>query len=120
MAGPPVIDRRTTATRLTTLSVAVIVAFCALAVGFWYFQVVENATYLRMAENNHLRRLSLRAPRGVLFDRDGTLLVENRDAFTISILREHSADLDQTIHRLSAAAGVDELQVRETIRRHRG
>jgi len=120
MAGPPVIDRRTAATRLTVLSVAVVAAFCALAVAFWYFQVIENATYMRMAENNHLRRLSLRAPRGVLFDRDGTLLVENRDAFTISILREHSADLDQTIHRLSAAAGVDELQVRETIRRHRG
>ena len=120
MAGPPVVDRRTTATRLAALSVAVVAGFCALAVAFWYFQVVENATYVRMAENNHLRKLSLRAPRGVLFDRSGTLLVENRDAFTISILREHSADLDQTIRRLSAAAGVDEQQVRETIRRHRG
>jgi len=93
MAGPPVVDRRTTATRLAALSVAVVAGFCALAVAFWYFQVVENATYVRMAENNHLRKLSLRAPRGVLFDRSGTLLVENRDAFTISILREHSADL---------------------------
>ena len=69
-----------------------------------------------MAENNHQRRLSLRAPRGVLFDRDGTLLVENRDAFTISILREHSANLDQTIRRLAAATGVDEQRMRETIR----
>jgi len=120
MAGPSLVDRRTTAARLTALSVTVVAVFCALAVAFWYFQVIENATYLRMAENNHLRRLSLRAPRGVMFDRDGTLLVENRDAFTISILRENSADLDQTIRRLSAAAGVDEQQVRETIRRHRG
>ena len=46
-------------------SVAVVAAFCALAVAFWYFQVVENTTYVRMAENNHLRKLSLRAPRGV-------------------------------------------------------
>jgi penicillin-binding protein 2 len=120
MAGPSLVDRRTTAARLTALSVTVVAVFCALAVAFWYFQVIENATYLRMAENNHLRRLSLRAPRGVMFDRDGTLLVENRDAFTISILRENSADLDQTIRRLSAAAGVDEQQVRDTIRRHRG
>ena len=120
MAELPLLDRRKTAARLTALWVAVIAAFCALAVAFWYFQVIENATYVRMAENNHLRKLSLRAPRGVLFDRDGELLVENRDAFTISILREHSADLDRTIQRLSAAAGVGEQQVRETIRRHRG
>ena len=102
MADAPVTDRRTTTTRLTALSVTVVVVLCALAVAFWYFQVVENAAYVRLAENNHVRRLALRAPRGVLFDRDGTLLVENREAFTISILREHSGRLDDTIRRLAA------------------
>jgi penicillin-binding protein 2 len=113
-------DRRVTTVRLTALSALVIVAFCLLAVAFWYFQVIENATYVRMAENNHVRRLWLRAPRGVLFDRDGTVLVENREAFTISILREHSANLDQTVRRLAEATGVDDQQIRETMRRHRG
>ena len=120
MADPPVIDRRKTAGRLTALSVTVIVVFCALAVAFWYFQVIERATYARMAENNHLRKLALRAPRGVLFDRGDKLLVENREAFTISILREHSANLGQTIELLARATGVTEQEIRETIRRHRG
>ena len=120
MAGPLATDRRITPARLTALSALVVVAFCLLAVAFWYFQVIEHATYLRMAENNHVRRLALRAPRGVLFDRDGTLLVENREAFTISILREHSGRLDDTIRRLAAVTGVDEQQIRETMRRHRG
>ncbi len=120
MAGPFATDRRVTAVRLTALSALVVVAFCLLAVAFWYFQVIENATYVRMAENNHVRRLWLRAPRGVLFDRDGTVLVENREAFTISILREHSANLDRTVRRLAEATGVDEQQIRETMRRHRG
>ncbi len=35
-----------------------------------------------MAENNHQRTLALRAPRGVLFDRNGKVLVENRHSFT--------------------------------------
>jgi penicillin-binding protein 2 len=120
MAGPLAPDRRLTAVRLTALSALVSVAFCLLAVAFWYFQVIENATYRRMAENNHVRRLALRAPRGVLFDRHGTLLVENREASTISILREHSANLDETIRRLAAVTGVDEQAIRETVRRHRG
>jgi penicillin-binding protein 2 len=120
MADAPVTDRRTTTARLTALSVTVVVVLCALAVAFWYFQVVENAAYVRLAENNHVRKLALRAPRGVLFDRDGTLLVENREAFTISVLREHSTNLDQTVRRLADATGVDEQQIRDTIRRHRG
>ena len=40
------------------------------------------------ADNNYLRTIPLRAPRGVLFDRNGRVLVENRDSFTIAILRE--------------------------------
>ena len=120
MATPLVTDRRAAAARLTAFSAAVLAVFGALTVAFWYFQVVESAAYVRMAENNHLRKLSLRAPRGVMFDRDGTLLVENRDALTISLLREHSAELDRTIRQVSAATGMGEEQIRETIRRHRG
>jgi penicillin-binding protein 2 len=120
MATGPLIDRRRTILRLMALSVIIMIVFFALAVSFWYLQVVKHATYLEMAENNHLRRLSLRAPRGVLFDRNLHVLVENRDAYTISILREHSLDLDQTIHRLAAATGDDERGIRETVARHRG
>jgi penicillin-binding protein 2 len=102
------------------VSVTIMTVFLALAVSFWYLQVVRHATFLEMAENNHLRRLSLRAPRGVLFDRNRNVLVENRDAYTISILREHSLDLDSTIFRLAAATGEDVRRVRETVARHRG
>jgi penicillin-binding protein 2 len=120
MTPAPAIDRRRTGVRLMALSVIIMTGFLILAVSFWYLQVVEHATYLEMAENNHLRRLSLRAPRGVLFDRKLRVLVENRDAYTISILREHSLDLEQTIRRLAAATGQDESRIRETVARHRG
>ena len=73
-----------------------------------------------MAENNHQRTLALRAPRGILFDRNGKVLVENRHSFTISILREHSKDLDQTARLLARVAGLDLKQVQDIIERHRG
>ena len=60
-----------------------------------------------MAENNHQRTLALRAPRGVLYDRNGKVLVENRHSFTISIVREHTKDLDRTVQLLAAVAGLD-------------
>ncbi|MEI6667628.1 MAG: penicillin-binding protein 2 [Acidobacteriota bacterium] len=110
--------RHRTTLRLTVLSVGVGVCFAALAVSFWYIQVLHNQTYREMAEANTERHLSLRAPRGILFDRRGRVLVENRDAYAISILREHSNNLDQTMQALAAATGVTEARVRETVSRH--
>jgi penicillin-binding protein 2 len=112
-------DRRRLTTRLTTLRVSIAVAFGLLACGFWFFQVVQHAKFREMAENNHQRTLTLRAPRGVIFDRTGRLLVENRTSFNISIVREHTKDLDRTVRVLAAVTGADEKAVREIVERHR-
>ena len=69
--------------------------------GFWFFQVVQHAQFKEMAENNHQRTLTLRAPRGIIYDRTGKLLVENRNSFNISIVREHTKDLDRTVRVLA-------------------
>ncbi len=112
-------DRRRLTTRLNMLRVAIGVAFGLLACGFWFFQVVQHAKFKEMAENNHQRTLTLRAPRGVIFDRTGRLLVENRNSFNISIVREHTKDLDRTIRVLSTVTGFDEKAIREIVERHR-
>ena len=112
-------DRRQLATRVTLLRAAIGVAFGLLAGGFWFFQVVQHAQFKELAENNHQRLLTLRAPRGIIFDRTGKLLVENRNSFNISIVREHTKDLDRTVRVLSAVTGVEEKIVREVVDRHR-
>jgi penicillin-binding protein 2 len=112
-------DRRRIAVRLMVLQVGVVVTFAALAIGFWFLQIIQHARYQEMAENNHQRTLALRAPRGVLFDRNGKVLVENRHSFNISIVREHTKDLDRTIGLLADVAGLDPAEVREIVDRHR-
>lgn len=105
--------------RMTVMQAVVAVAFGGLAVTFWVLQVADYAKYRELAENNHLRTIPLRAPRGVLFDRDGRVLVENRYSFTISIVRERIRDLDESIRLLARVAGVDERAIRETVHRRR-
>jgi penicillin-binding protein 2 len=112
-------ERRAVTSRLAVLQVAVVLLFAVLAFSFWYLQVVQHARFEEMAENNHQRTLALRAPRGVLFDRNGRVLVENRHSFTISILREHSVDLKRTIRILSEVTGVDARDVQQSVDRHR-
>jgi len=112
-------DRRRITTRLTVLQVACVAVFAALSISFWFLQIVENARYEEMAQNNHQRTLALRAPRGVLYDRDGKVLVENRHSFSISIVREHTKDLDRTIRMLAEVAGLNIDDVRAVVARHR-
>jgi penicillin-binding protein 2 len=94
--------------------------FAALGICFWVLQIVQGTKYEEMAENNHQRTLALRAPRGVLFDRNGKVLVENRNSFTVSIIREHTKDMNRTIGLLAKVTGVDEKQVKQIVDRHRG
>ena len=112
-------ERQTLATRILTLRVAAVVVFALLVGSFWFFQIIQHAKFQEMAENNHQRELPLRAPRGIVFDRDGRVLVENRPALNVSIVRLHTTNLDRTIRLLSAVAGVDERRIRETVERHR-
>jgi len=112
-------DRRRIAVRLAVLRHVVTAVFAALAVSFWVLQIVQHAKYAEMAENNHQRTLALRAPRGLLFDRDGRVLVENRPSFRISIVREHTKDLNRTTALLASVLDLPEASVRDIVNRHR-
>ena len=81
--------------------------FVVLAVSFWNFQVAQHGRFSEMAENNHSRSLTLRAPRGVVFDRDGRVLVENRYSLNLSLVRERVENLDATIQLFANVTQVD-------------
>jgi penicillin-binding protein 2 len=112
-------DRRRLAIRLGWLRASVLLVFGLLAGAFWYLQVAQHAKFQEMAENNHQRTLALRAPRGVIYDRTGQVLVENRSSFNISIVREHTKDLDRTVRLLARITGTEEATLRDTVDRHK-
>ena len=76
-------DRRGIITRLSVLQYVITGLFSILAISFWVLQVAQHAKFEEMAENNHQRTLALRAPRGIVLDRDGRILIENRPSFSI-------------------------------------
>jgi penicillin-binding protein 2 len=112
-------ERTNLTLRLGVLQYVIAVAFAALVVGFWSVQVLQHAKFLEIAENNHQRTLPLRAPRGMLFDRTGHVMVENRDALNISLVREHKTTLDQSIGLLAEITGVKESVIRDILDRNR-
>jgi len=112
-------DRRSLTVRLSSMQYIAAVIFAVLAVAFWTFQVAQHQKYRQMAVENHMRKLPLPAPRGVLFDRHGEVLVENHNTFKVALVREQSGDLDETLRILAEATGVDEAMMRERVARRR-
>ncbi len=110
-------ERHDLTLRLRILQWGCVVVILVLATAFWYFQIARHEQFLVMAENNHQRSLPLQAPRGVLFDRHGEVLVENRYAFNISIVREQSRDLPRTVAMVAKLTGVALAPVQEAIER---
>jgi penicillin-binding protein 2 len=119
VANLPVDDRSPLNVRLSTFQYIVAGLFSLLVIAFWVFQVAQHDKFEEMAENNHLRKLPLPAPRGVLLDRDGKVLVENRNSYNIALVREQSGNIDETLHILALATGTDETTLHEIFNRKR-
>jgi penicillin-binding protein 2 len=112
-------ERQNLSLRLTVLQSSLAAVFLALATAFWYFQVARHQQFLEMAENNHQRALPLQAPRGVLFDRRGAVLVENRYAFNISIVREQTRDVPRTAQAVAALTSTPLEVIDEALERNK-
>ena len=54
-----------------------------------------------MSERNRIRVRPVAAPRGILFDRNGLALVDNRPAFTLSLIPREMEDRNQVVARLA-------------------
>lgn len=88
--------------RLVGVFIAVLLAFAVLVVRLLYLQVVQGEELRRLSEINSIRLQDIDAPRGLIFDRDGQTMVENRPSFNLSIILKDAKPLSQTIEKLSA------------------
>jgi penicillin-binding protein 2 len=88
--------------RLPLLMAFIILFAVVLFFRLWYLQVARGAYYQELAENNRIRPVKLRPPRGIIYDRKGRPMVENELTFDISIVPEDAPDPDETVRRLAA------------------
>lgn len=87
--------------RIKGVILFVLAAFVALTVRLFYLQVIEREEYRRLSENNSIRLQSIKPPRGLIFDRNGEMLVDNRPSFDLSIITKDAKPLEKTLYKLS-------------------
>ncbi len=99
--------------RTIMLSVIVTTLFALLVMRLWYLQIIRVDDYRTMSENNRLRFLPVAASRGALMDREGTVLVNNRPSFSLSMIPQEVKNIDETMDRLSRLLMLDRTELAE-------
>ncbi len=107
--------------RIGILGALALAAFALLILRLWALQVLSGDEYRRVAKNNQLRLVRTEAPRGLILDRNGKILVRNRGATAVRIW---PADLPekgryQAVKRLAQVLGVPLQDVLEQLEAHK-
>jgi penicillin-binding protein 2 len=92
--------------RAQRVRVAVEVLFLVLAFFYWKTQVLDHKKYWKLSEKNRIREAVIPAPRGLITDRQGIILVKNIGSFKTSLVRENTTDLERSYGVISRLLGL--------------
>jgi len=70
---------------------------CALVARLYILQVVEFDYHSTISENNRVHVLPITPTRGLIYDRNGVVLADNRPSYNLTITRERAADVNQEL-----------------------
>jgi penicillin-binding protein 2 len=82
---------------------AMLVVFAALGLilaRYYSLQITEYETYHTQSDRNRVQLQPLPPKRGLIYDRNGVLLADNRPSFILSVVRERVPDLEHTLTEL--------------------
>ena len=101
--------------RLRVIQVVVLALLAVLGTRLYFLQVVNGAYYAERAENQRVRLLPIPAPRGVIFDRSGKILVDSRPIHNVILSREEmkGRDYGELVDPIAAELGVEADILRE-------
>ena len=85
--------------RLRGLAVIILIALFLLLARAWHLQVMNGDYYLRLSEQNRLRRLQIKSLRGKVLDRHRRVLADNRAAYSLMAVPEDLPPAD-VLHTL--------------------
>ncbi len=104
------------------------VAFCAvvglsllaLLARLIEVQLVDGARYRAAAQANQVRLIPVTAPRGMIFDRHGTVVARSRPSFVVGLIPSEVTDAARELAVLASILGIDERPLWYRLLHHRG
>lgn len=96
----PNIQRRVVRSRIMGLALLLACLLTALLLRYYDLQIKEHQRYATLSDENRVHVRAVPPTRGLIFDRNGVILAENRPSYTLSIVAERTENIDQLITEL--------------------
>ena len=94
--------------RLSVASVIVLLLSSIMLYRYFDLQIVKHQDYITNSNNNRIHIRSVPPTRGLIFDRNGQLLADNRPTFTLNIIADHTQAVDELVDKLGSLITISE------------
>lgn len=101
--------------RMTLMTRFIALIILALLARLGWMQVLQGPQYKKIAEENRIRQITVQAPRGTIYDRNGAVLVSNRPSFAISVIPYEFTRPQEEIPLLAAITGVPSKEIQRML-----
>ena len=110
-------EQRLFRNRMLVAIFGVVVLIGVLVARFYDLQVVNYESYRTQSDQNRIQVRPVPPTRGLIYDRNGELLADNRPSYTLSLVRERVKNLDETLELLGQLVRLDDSDVEKFNRR---
>lgn len=108
-------------TRRAIIALFIVIVMLGIVVSNLYvLQVEQHEAYQTRSNGNRIKVLPIAPNRGLIYDRNGILLAENKPVFSLEVVPEEVDDLEKTLARLSALMGITEEEKENFLKVYRG
>lgn len=95
--------------------IIVSVIFFVLILRLAFIQILLNDKYSTLATENRIRLISITAPRGEVYDRNGVKLVGNQPVYTVSLINLGREDTGGVVEKLAGILGMETQEIQQKI-----
>ncbi len=106
--------------RFKYLNAGLAIAFSILLLQLLNLQILQGDSLKVASEENRIKRVKIAAPRGMIFDRTGKLLLDNRPAFDLEVIPQYlkeSKRIEETIAIVSRITKTPPAEIRKILLR---
>ncbi|GAM69975.1 penicillin-binding protein 2 [Vibrio sp. JCM 19236] len=118
-----VFESRLFRSRAAVSFIGIVLLVGALILNLYHIQVNQYQDYRTRSNDNRIKVVPIAPNRGLIYDRNGVVLAENRPVFSLEITPEKVSNIDDTINGLRKILQISDDQVeafqRERRRTHR-
>lgn len=106
--------------RFAWAQVVVVLILSVLGLRLWHIQVFKGEYYTRISKHNLIRKISVDAPRGEIYDRHGKLILGNRTSFNLVMVPQYAQEVEKTLYLITKLLHIPYDELSKSMQRSAG